>query len=402
MTTPGFFLNTPHQSGIINHITDGTLQIDSIEEFEEILDIYPDDPLLYRKYADLLMTKGHLKKCLKAYDHAVQLFINNGMNLQAVVAKTLSWSIVKPSNEESRGFQALLHENGSQSSPMQKLWSQMSYAELISIMMRLTRLRLPAGQIVIQHEDIAEGIYFVVSGSLMETLSIECEQKAARQGIETEPLLLGDNDVFGDVFPLDDTILSTTEIRTVTEVELAQIPKSVLVDMCKRYPNAEKLLRSMLRTDAKDKCDRQWKTVRRSKRYNVPTKVEVLFGSTEQAYARIRKTGIAVDLSLTGMCIDLGSDIRGINESRLKGQFVQLRLDLLNDVAVLEISGVIVWQRRQMTQKGSTMLVGIRFDTMDKSDRTLLIEYCTGSEEVNSPLWGLWQTMIDATDKSQE
>lgn len=401
MTTPGSNSESSHRSSIMHRITDGTLRINSVEEFEEMLAIYPNDPLLYRKYADLLSDKGHLKKCLKAYDHAVQLFIENGMNLQAIVAKILRWSIVKPSHEEGRQFHELLHDEGARHTPLQRFWSQMSYSELVSVMLRLVRIRMPAGQKVIHHGDPADTVFFVVSGSLMETHSAECERKAARQSFETEPLLLRDNDILGDIFPLDEDVVSTSEIRTLTEVELVKIKKTVLVDTCRRHPNIEMLLRSMLKTDTRDECDRQWQTVRRSKRFGVPTKVEVLFGTADQAYARIRKTGIALDLSLNGICIDLGTDHSDIDENRLKGQFVQLRLDLPNDVAILDISGKIVWQQRQTTQKGSTVLIGIRFDAMDKTDRDLLIEYCTGSAGEQNLLWSLWHTMVN-TDNPED
>lgn len=401
MMTQNLTSESSAQASIMHRIFDGSLRIDSVDEFEEMLAIYPNDPLLYRKYADLLMAKRHLRKCIKAYDHAVKLFIEHGMNLQAIVAKILRWSIVKPSHDEGRRFHALLHDKGARHSPLQRFWSQMSYAELVSVMLRLVRLRLPAAKKVITHGDPADCIYFVVSGSLMETLSADCERQATAQGIETEPLLLGNNDILGDIFPLDQDVVAHSEIRTVTQVELVKITKSVLVDTCRRYPNIENLLRSMLKTDYTNECDRQWQIVRRSKRYGVPTKVEVLFGSNEQIYGRMRRTGIALDLSLNGICIDFGSDDKEITGDKLKGQFVQLRLDLLNDVAVLEIAGKIVWHQRQATEKGWTVLVGVRFDTMDKADRDLLVEYCSGSSGEQNLLWSLWHTMVN-TDKLQK
>jgi c-di-GMP-binding flagellar brake protein YcgR len=120
----------------------------------------------------------------------------------------------------------------------------------------------------------------------------------------------------------------------------------------------------------------------------------VRLGSTEQNDNRSRCTGIALDLSLNGICIDLGTEPQAPFNSNLKGRFVQLRLDLMNEVALLDISGKIVWHQRQNPAKGSAALIGIRFDTMDKSDRELLIEYCAGSDAEQNLLWSLWHTMV--------
>jgi len=311
------------------------------------------------------------------------------------------WSNAKPSHDQGRQFHSLLHDKGARHTPLQRFWAQMSYPELVSVMLRLVRLRLPPGKKVVLQGDPADHLYFVVSGSLMETISAECEQKAAEQGIETEPLLLGDNDIFGDIFPLDEHGESHTEIRTVTEVELVRIQKSVLVNACAKHPNVEMLLRSLLKTDYQDDCDRQWQTVRRSRRFGVPTKVEVRLGSPEQDDDRSSCTGIALDLSLNGICIDLGANPQESFSGNLKGRFVQLRLDLMNEVALLDISGKIVWHQRQNPASGSAALIGIRFDTMDKSDRDLLIEYCAGSDAEQNLLWSLWHTMV-RTDNPQE
>ena len=101
-------LDDEHRYSIMQRILDGTLAVDSVDEFSEILDIYPEDPLLQRKFADLLMEKSQLDEALEAYDQASSLFIDEGMNLQAIVAKILQWSIQKPTHDEGRQFQKLL------------------------------------------------------------------------------------------------------------------------------------------------------------------------------------------------------------------------------------------------------------------------------------------------------
>ena len=383
-----------HQYSIMQRIIDGSLYIDSIEEFEEILEMYPDDPLLYRKYADLLILKNEPLKGQQAYHRAAELFIAQGMNLQAIVAKILQWSIRKPSHEEGRTFHALLHEEGARQTPLQRFWARMTYAELVTVMLRLVRQRIASGEKVMRMGDAADNMFFVVSGCLAENPSPDCEDEAATVGFETEPILLGANDIFGDIFPLDQPTVAQAETSALTETELVKIAKPVLYDACQKYPNIERLLSELHRPKRQYKCDRAWQTVRRAMRFGLPTKVDISMQWNDGDAAEWIHTGIAVDLSLGGMCVDLGSQPFGVKEVELKGQSVQLNLDLLNEVADLQLDGRVVWQKVQNTEKGPATLVGIRFDTLNAVDRELLAEYCAGSASEQNLLWSLWDAMV--------
>ena len=131
-----------HKFSIMQRILDGTVTITSAEEFKDILGIYPLDPFLHRKYGDLLFDLKRPSEALRSYERAAQLFIERGMSLQAIVAKILQWHIQKPSHEEGRRFYAMLHEEGSRQTPLQRFWARMSYAELVAVMRRLVRVRL--------------------------------------------------------------------------------------------------------------------------------------------------------------------------------------------------------------------------------------------------------------------
>jgi hypothetical protein len=370
-----------HQYSVMQRIIDGTLAVDSIEEFDEILTIYPDDALLYRIYADLLLEKRRLADAVQAYDKAARLFVDQGMNLQAIVSKILQWGIEKPTHDQGLQFHRLLSKKGGQDSPLHRLWANMHYPELVTAMLRLVRIRLPAGGQITCVDDPANEIYFVVSGTLMEALSDDCQTEASRAGIEIEPRLIGPNDIFGNIFPLDETTVNTTDVSAVTDVELVKIAKSVLLEACRKHPRIEGLLRDIYKPGNVDGCDRAWQTVRRSTRFGVPTKVEIAGpaqrarGSDPQARWR---TGIAVDISSGGMCVDLGPAESTADQILLKGQTVLSSLDLLNEAAILNLSGKIVWRREQKSEKGANLLIGIRFDPLNTTDRELLIEYCYG------------------------
>ncbi|MGD9248991.1 MAG: PilZ domain-containing protein [Desulfobacteraceae bacterium] len=374
-------INLPdeHQYSIMQRVLDGTLAVDTVDEFKEILDIYPDDPLLQRKFADLLIKKSRLDEAVEAFDRTSRLFIDVGMNLQAIVAKILQWSIQKPTHDKGRQFQKLLSRKGAQYNPLQCFWANMSYAELIAIMTRLVRVQLPAGKKIACIDEPADDIYFVVSGTLAETISPDCQLEASKAGIETEPMLIGPNDIFGNVFPLDQPTLSYTDVEAISDVELVKISKAVLHNICCKFPNIENLLLDIYNPQNVNKCDRPWQTVRRSIRYGVPTKVELSPLPVDDHEPDFTLTGTAVDLSLGGVCVDLGAPSADPHQSFSKGQSTRISLVLLKDLEILDLSGKIVWHRKRENEKGASVLIGIRFDSMDATDHETLSIYCSGN-----------------------
>ena len=387
-------LPTDHQFSIMQRILDGTLPIESPEEFEEILDIYTDDPFLYRSYGDLLQRLGCHDEAVSMYEEAAVFFIARGLNLQAIVSKILEWSIQKPTHEEGRAFHALLHETGSNETPLQRFWAGMNYAELVAVMRRMVRVKERSGKTIIRVDQPNNDIFFVVSGFLAEMPSPDCEIEARMAGIDIEPKLLGPNDIFGNIFPLDRDSTSDTEIRSVTDVELVKVTRAVLRNAAQKYPNIERRLLALYKPESRGVCDRAWQTVRRAMRYGLPTKVELRCPTMAAGQDEIEETGIALDLSMGGICVDLGERTVDTATPVLKGRLVNTKLDLLNKEAVLNLTGKIVWQRHQPTAQGTSVLIGIRFDTLNPLDQELLIDYCSGSVGEQNLLLSLWDTMV--------
>lgn len=382
------------KTSVMQRILDGSLAVESVEEMNEILAIYPNDPFLHRKQGDLLKKAKRMDEAAKAYNKASDLFIAKGMNLQAVVAKILQWGIRKPKQNEGRAFHALLRDEGSPQNPLQLFWVKISYTEMISFIRCLTRTKFPANLTIIRADKHAEDLFFVVSGTLFEMPTPECQSEAKRAGIDVEPILLGPNDIFGDVFPLKRPTENDADIRTVTEVELVKISKQKLQSLCEKHPRIAKALEEIRKPEIRQSCDRSWQTVRREARYGLPTKAEISLSDRTNPKHKWLQTGIAIDVSLSGMCLDLADAPLPKYYKSLKGQLINIKLNLLTEVAELNISGIIVWQaqKRQAGRPGT--LIGIRFDTLSEMDRDLLTEYCAGNVGEENLLWSLWETMV--------
>jgi len=221
-----------------------------------------------------------------------------------------------------------------------------------------------------------------------------------RAGIEVEPTLLGPNDIFGDLFPLSRATVTDAEIRTATEVELVKITKPVLHGVCEKYPRIASVLKQIRKPENREHCDRPWQTVRRTMRFGVPTKAEITCQPTSTQTKKWHHTGIAVDLSVGGMCVDLADAPLPDPKKGLKGRIVQIKLDLLNDVAILELSGKVAWQSKRNKQNQLSTFIGIRFDTLSAMNHEMLTDYCSGNVGEENLLWSLWDTMVK-TDSNE-
>ncbi len=368
-------------TGVIQQITEGKLVIGSVAEARQLLNIYPSDPALQRVYADLLLDEGRLGEARRIYGEAAEGFIAAGMNLQAIVAKILQWSLQKPDHAQGRAFHTLLHEGGSEANPLQRFFARLSYPELVTVMRRLVRVRLQAGQDVKKAGDPAKEVFFVVSGTLEESYPGTSRQAAT---------LIAANDIFGDIFPLDRETASRATIKAVTDVELVKIAKHVLRSACHKHPRIEQLLRQLHK--AGQSHSRPWQTVRRNRRYGLPTRVALYLDGQSGTPAKSH-AGIALDLSAGGTCIELTPET-GLPVNRPDiGDKVAIHLDLLNDTIALDITGTVAWIRSNAGQP-EPILLGVKFDELETADRELLEEYCLGSIGEQNLLWSLWESII--------
>ena len=137
------------QISIAAQIVDGSIKIDSIEEFDNILKLFPDDPELQRVYSDLLIKKKMSEAAVQSYGKAAKRFIDSGMMLQAIVSKSLQWKITPPADlNEARYFFSELKKGSYLESPINAFFNELSYPAMLAILYSFVKMRLPAGKIV--------------------------------------------------------------------------------------------------------------------------------------------------------------------------------------------------------------------------------------------------------------
>jgi CRP-like cAMP-binding protein len=386
-------LNSPDESqkNIVQRIIEGSLRLSSSEEYEKLLLEFGDNADIHREYADFLIQKKDAEAAYQAYNKAADLYIRADKALQAIVAKIRAWSIIKPNHQQGRAFHADIRKTSVGVSPLQTFFSEMSYPEFIAIMLRMIRIRYPADQHIVKYGDPGNDIYFIVSGTIEERMHMPASKRGASPS--TSIKFLSDNDIFGEVFPLDQFNVSQSDIKTITAVELVKIKKPILSDVIKKHKGIEQRLTNLYKGPSGDVKDRSWTSVRRSIRHEIPIKVRLIIFLADNEN-ELESIGYTRDISLGGACLELGEQHWGVKLQTVVNAETMLQIYLPNVEEMLEIPGTILWARKESQGDQDVPIIGIQFKNMSDADRDFLNEYCFGSDGEQNLIWDLWETYV--------
>jgi hypothetical protein len=380
------------QESIFQRIATGELAISSKKEYADLLTLFPDKADIQRAYADFLTQQGEDETACQYYLSAADLYIKDGKTIQAIVSKILAWRIIKPTHQEGRAFHAALQAGLSGETPLHHFFEGMPYPEFIAIMLRLVRLQLSAGETIIKAGDKSDDIYFIVYGDMEETLPPTRPEDAHASGVPSR--LLSDNDIFGEVFPLSETNFSRSDVKTLTHTELVKISKSALIEISRKYPLIEKLLTKAYKDPSGQGQNRSWVSVRRSVRHMAPVKINLKIIFAKQPENILAIDAVSKDISLGGVCIDMGLTHGGMPIKDIIGAKAGVTIDLPNIDKSLSINGTIVWGKKLEEPAGVSILAGIKFDDMDRETNELLNVYCFGIDNEQALMWSLWENTM--------
>ena len=380
------------QSSIINRFIDGSITIDSIKEFEQILKILPENPVLRKTFADLLVHKESLDAAVDEYNKAAKLFINNGMTLQAIASKIPEWQIAKPSHEEYLAFYSALQESKSQDTLINNFFVRMTYPEYVAIIEGLVRIILPAGKMVKKFRNVEDDISFIISGALNKRTYHHLEGGEEDERTSSEDLI--ENSFFGDIYPFEEEKMLQSDIETITRVELLKISKQRLMGICKEYPNVELLLKELYKARSESgKISSQ--AIRKTVRYEVPTRVKMKsFQDKADSKGPLVFEGLTQDISMGGACITLGAKYQIGPSADMIGKNVNIHIRVPRTDKGINILGMIAWSKEVSDEGKITVIVGIEFKDMTITDRELLKKYFHGSDGADNLICSLWETLM--------
>lgn len=367
--------NVFSQISIVAQIIDGSIRIDSKKEFENVLRLFPNDPVLLRVYADLLVIKNSPQEAIKTYEEATNLFIDSGMTLQAIVAKSIQWKLRQPSDtEEIRQFFNTVKQTHHPSAPVNLFFSNLSYSAIVSILYPLVKVRLPAGRMVKKVGDEEKYLYFIVSGALRAT-TFQPVNTSNEIVYKKSTFHFSENDFFGDIYPFEEKRHSGSYVETISETELIKISKINLMKVCVKCPEVEGTLADLIESQSGIEEKENKMKMRMGTRQQVPVKVHLQIQAGLNGIPPLILTGYSRDISIGGICVVLDSEYRthpSLNED-LKN--ANVRISLPSEDLTVNVLGKVIWSRQIDIEDESAIVLGIQFREMSPKSKGLLLGF---------------------------
>jgi CRP-like cAMP-binding protein len=374
------------RKSIPEHIIDGSISIDSIDAFGSILKQYPKHPGLVKKYSDLLLRMDLLDLAAKSYSEASQLFIASGKLLQAVVAKKLQWLIKPPPNKEVHNFLSAIGRDGFVDSPLKLFFDKLSAREKLAIISSLERTHVMAGKSLKKAGTKETDLYFVVSGTLKDSIfaSLETRETVYRKS----NVYLSDDDFFGKIYPFRNDHTSASDIITVTQVEMVKISKQKLSKLCRYYPNIEMALIHLFKIRSKPEQKSGLNLLRKAERYSLPVKMVLEIPVADAAKNPIAIEGYSSDISINGICVVLNGNSEHIPDllSDLQKDDLKkkIRVSFPGSTMALKVQGKIVWRHQIHFNGHKTLALGIQFDDDTPQMRGMLFMFARSLGAIES------------------
>jgi len=379
------------EKNIPEHIIDGSIVIDSIEAFSSILKQFPNHPALLKKYADLLFRQELLNLAAKSYGEAARLYIGSGQMLQALVAKKQQWLIKTPSNKEIQLFISDLEQGNFRMTPPKMLLDKLSPKEMLAILSGFVRVRLFADKIVQKAGDRGTDLYFIVSGTLKDSIfpSLVTKEKVHRK----PNIYLSEDDFFGEIYPFKNDQICQSDIKTVTQVELVKISRQKLMKLCREFPNIELALIDLFKIRLGPEESSLPQMARKAERYELPIKLNLELAPKDSLETPLIIDGYSSDISIGGICVVLNGKSEHIgnllDSMPETADTHQIRVSFPGETMELKVWGNIVWRHQIHFNGSKTLALGIQFEENSPKLRGMLFMFANSLE--------IPQTLPDAT-----
>ena len=363
--------------GIVDHILKNNIVLHSPEILHKLLKKYPDEPGLIRVHADQLKKNGVLDGAAGLYSKASKLFLVKGKIPAAIALKIMQWRISSPAKAEVKNFLLNLAQVVGDDTPVKSFFCHLNFQESMALFSPLEIIHLPPDHTVKKVGDLEDGLYFVISGTLKDSMynTIDNREKVYR----APNLYLNANDYFGDIYPFDRDKKSNSYIETKSQVELLKIPKEKLRKICTKYPKIEYGLLNLLKVRSKVPIDDLHEKLRDARRIQLKLDlgVDIILNGSQNT--SICMSGFSSDVSIGGMCFMLdemslnsSSEILSL-EKGIKNAKVQVNFPI-EDLKV-SIPGTIVWLSPVSHEGRKTTALGIEFDKMSPKLKGLLMMF---------------------------
>jgi CRP-like cAMP-binding protein len=361
------------QISIAQHIIDGSITIDSVKEFQGMLQIFPNDPALHRAYADLLVRKQLSEAAVQSYHQAAELYAAAGLLLKAVICQVLKWQIHPPTDAETQKFWDILHRSKFHEISTNAFLACLSHAELVTVMNAMELMRLPTGKTVKKIGDEENALYFIVAGNIKTTTYKPLEKNDFDHRKST--VYLAENDFFGHIYPLNESKMSPSYIESISQTELARISRDKLIQMCRRHSRIELGIIDLFKARSNKEEVEARRAVRKADRYKLPVKMNLKIWPGTAGYYGLILDGKSRDISIDGMCIVLDAKYANVPAIYKNIKNAKIEISMPSEAMTVNVLGSIVWSNEFYQEKLRTVALGIRFEEMSPQMSGLLVAF---------------------------
>lgn len=376
-----------------DQIISRSLRIDSVSEFELLLATCPKHPSLHRAFAEFLASQKTLARAAIHYKFAADYFMDLGFILQAMVAKIQEWQIIRPSRKETWAFHDSIGRGGAQTGALNAFLTRLSWEEMTSLMVLLVRNRYGSGYMVKRRDEKDAFLYFVVLGNLEESIDQVDTRNLVGDAKCTRHLKAGD--FFGGAYPFDKPIVSSSQVKSITPVELLKVSKPRLESLCKKHPRIEALLASL--------CQDQWR-----EDASFPLKLDetpaqaitIKMNSANSGKPCAEYTAAGEGLSSLGVLIKIEcpGGMSNLDFDSIKtGQHVEVKVVLAGGQSKfdkIECQGGIAWVKDIPSKVGKRVATAIKLVNISEANRRLLDGLSGSYENDQDFMWNLWGSLI--------
>jgi len=372
---------------ILEHILEGPIVSDSVEEFGSVVKEFPEDPELLKLFADFLTAKGQGPSAAQHYSKASEIFLGSGRLLHAVVAKMLEWRIDRPPRKTRLRFLSAISVHPHDESPVNRFLQSLLSAELQALFSQFSCNRFPSGKTIRNIGEPETHLWFVLAGQLEESYSqlMGHKPKFNTQRLQQRTRrLLGQNHVFGDVFPFTEICISQGVIVTTTGTEVVAIPRQRLIQVCQKFPKVELGILKLLEICSEIGADSPSGNARRGERYAMQVNMTVEIHPAGVPKPAVVLNGAARDLSISG--VSFIPETKGAGSPAKLAALVKdldhqrVRVAISSEALSMSIPGQIVGTRELMVNGSRTLSLGIQFDEVSPRVRGAFLAFAEGTD----------------------
>jgi CRP-like cAMP-binding protein len=350
-------------------IARGSESIGKKEEFDKLLDKFPDNPYVNRLFADFQKRKRSFGSAIERYVTAYELFMAAGETLLAIAALIELWEIVKPTPHEFRILHSQLRRRASHASPIAECFATMSYPELRATIPYLKKVRLQPDEIIHNPGDREDALYFIISGELIKSASLNFSTSGKQvespstgeEGQDGVVRFLKANDHFGDDYPFEIIKPAPYQVKATSEAELLKITKEDFLTLCGLHPDLENGVRKLIKYQLIPEAEKPDKFSRKTSRAPMVTSLSLYILNPEPGRSQLGVKGFSTDISLGGTCVIVDPKYQNIPLKTLNNKKAKLRVSLPDESISISIMGTVAWCRRTEVSGHKTCAIGVKF-----------------------------------------